>query len=329
MKDSLTSRSLCALAAAMLWLACAPTVPTASETWLGGAQSRGLRVAILEYESALEARDMPRLERVWAPTPDQRDEIEQLFEGDPIELEVYWIAATIGTDLAIVDFDQTLRQAGHTGPKTPLTAALTPTPSGGWRITFLGAREGALTESQAIQGIQAGGVAVTGPAKESAVGPLSWTEPGRRRSVASLQADLVRRQSGEWVIVSLAPSDHSTTTRSGSEPREVDAKGLQATLREYEHAFEQRDADRLSQVWLMNPYERNAVEELFAWSSMVAIAIEFMMIDVSGDRAHLDFKQEFVMSSRPRVATLARRAFERALAAHDAQGAWDIDSLPQ
>ena len=129
--------------------------------------------------------------------------------------------------------------------------------------------------------------------------------------------------------MSLSPSDGEKTPREGSKPQDTDTEALQATLREYEHAFEKRDADRLSQVWLMNPYERDAVEELFAWSSMVAIAIDSLMIDVRGDRAHLDFQQQFVMSSRPRIATLARRAFERALAAHDAQGAWDINSLQQ
>jgi hypothetical protein len=317
------------LLATALWLAvgCASAPDPAPEPWLGGEQSRGLRVTILEYESAIEARDLTRLQRIWTPTEDQRAEIEDLFAGEPIELQIDWRSATMGTDLAIVDFDQTLRQGDEIGPKTRLTAAMTPLPAGGWRIAFLGEQEGAHSRTQAVEEIPAGGVEVTGPTKESAVGPLSWTSPGRRKSVASLQAEMVRRQGGEWVIVNLAPGVRNRAPRKLNAPSEAVGAELDRALLEYERAFEERDVDRLAQVWLMNPYEREALEELFAWSSMVAISIDALQVDMDGNRAHLDFDQKFVMSSRPRVATLARRAFERALAAHDAQGGWDIDTL--
>ena len=282
-----------------------------------------LRVAILEYESALEAGDLERLEAIWTPSDDQRMELEDLFAGDPIDLEIDWLSVTHGAGLAIVDFDQVLRQGEHTGPKTALTAALTPTPAGGWRIAFLGRRDAPAASPAQGTSAPARAQAV---AREGATGPLSWTDPRQRRSVAHLRADLVRRRGGEWVIMKLAPSDGAPGADDPAAGPDAQPQ-LHAALKEYERAFEERDAARLGQVWLMNPYEREALEELFAWTSMVAIDIDALVTQVDGDRATMDFEQQFTLAGRPRVASLARRAFVRALAASDAQGAWDIRSL--
>jgi hypothetical protein len=309
----------------MLWIGCAAPTPApvpASET---GPRGLSLRVTIFEYESALEAQDLARLEKIWRPTPDQRAELKRLFTGEPIDVRISWQSMTHGADLAIVDFDQVLVRGDHYGPKTPLTAALTPTQGGGWRIAYLGERQ-ELAEAEELPP-EAEPVAEAQPVST----PLSWTDPGERVSVAQLRADLVRRQGGEWVIVNLAPSDGppASARAVADQPEDPVHVELLAALTEYEHAFEERDAERLGQIWLMNPYEQERLTELFSWTSMVDISIESLTADVRGDRARMDFEQQFVMAARPRVATLARRAFVRALAAHDAAGAWDIESLRQ
>ena len=294
-----------------------PTPPSAT-----GPQGLSLRVTIFEYESALEAQDLARLERIWRPTPDQRAELKRLFTGEEIDVRIAWRSMTHGTDLAIVDFDQVLVRGDHYGPKTPLTAALTPSKGGGWQIAYLGERQDLQAEEPPAEPEPVSQA-------EPVSAPLSWTDPGEPVSVAQLRADLVRRQGGEWVIVNLAPSDGppSSARAVADEPEDPVHAELLAALREYEHAFEERDADRLGQVWLMNPYERERLTEIFSWTSMVDISIESLTADVRGGRARMDFEQQFVMAARPRVATLARRAFVRALAAHDAAGAWDIESL--
>lgn len=325
----MTRWSWCLLASVLLWLGCASPAPpmlAAPErgSYQQSSQGLSLRVTIFEYESALEAQDMARIERIWSPTPDQRAELVRLFDGEPIEVRIDWRSMTHGTDLAIVDFDQVLLQGNHHGRKTPLTAALTPSSSGGWRIAYLGERDDSRIQTVS-QSPEPEPVSEPEP-----VAPLSWTEPGERTSVARLQADLVRRRGGEWVIVSLVPIEGpDSVKRMGLAPDDAERMRLEATLTEYEHAFEKRDANRLSQVWLMNPYERERLIELFSWTSMVDISIDSLVLQIRGDRARLDFEQQFVMAARPRVANLARRAFVRALAAHDAAGAWDIDSLRQ
>lgn len=308
-----------------LWIGCASLrAPTPSAASTDPGTSRALRVAVLEYESALEAQDLGRLQRVWSLTPEQRTELVKLFDGVPIDVQIQWRSVTVGDHLAIVDFDQVLRHGSQTGPQTPLTAALTPDSNGGWRIAFLGEREEATPEPAPAEPA----TSVASAPAEPAVGPLSWSDPGQRKSVTRLRADLVQRAGGEWVIVSLAPDDGKSAPLAGGRPATgAVADGLRAALKRYTVAFEERDADRLGQVWLMNPYERDVVDQLFAWTSMVAVSIDGLTMQVDGGRARMAFDQEFVMSSRPRVASLARRAFERALAASDAAGAWDLDSL--
>jgi hypothetical protein len=282
-----------------------------------------LRVTILEYESALEARDLPRLERIWRPTPEQRSELETLFQGEPIEASIDWRSVTYDHDLAIVDFDQVLEIGGKRGPNTSLTAALVPTPGKTWRIVFLGAREPRSPEAEPVEAAEP--VATT--EEQESIGPLSWTEPGRHTNVASLRAELIKRQGGEWVILRLSPQTADDPLAGSQKATDGESEALHEALRKYELAFESRDVDRLGQIWLMNPYERDLIEELFAWTSLVAISIDTHDVRLDGDRARMDFDQRFVLSARPRVPDLARRAFVRALAASDAAGAWDIREL--
>lgn len=156
-----------------------------------------------------------------------------------------------------------------------------------------------------------------------------------RPGVASLQAELVRRRGGEWVIVSLTPRERAQGDRESSRAL-AEAPGpsasdehpeLRAALREYERAFERRDAERLALVWIMNPYERVQLQQLFDKSAAIAVSIEDTALVVEGDRASLEFDQRIAISTRRPLARALGRASQRVLVAHDAHGNWGLDEI--
>jgi hypothetical protein len=170
-----------------------------------------------------------------------------------------------------------------------------------------------------------------GPADHDPRPALSSARPG----VASLQAELVRRRGGEWVIVSLTPRERAQGDRESTRAL-AEAAGpfasdehpeLRAALREYERAFERRDAERLALVWIMNPYERVQLRQLFDKSAAIAVSIEDTALVVEGDRASLEFDQRIAVSTRPPLARAFGRASQRVLVAHDAQGNWGLDQI--
>jgi hypothetical protein len=170
-----------------------------------------------------------------------------------------------------------------------------------------------------------------GPADLDPRPALSSARPG----VASLHAELVRRRGGEWVIVSLTPRERVQGDRESTRAL-AEAAGpfasdehpeLRAALREYERAFERRDAERLALVWIMNPYERVQLRQLFDKSAAIAVSIEDTALVVEGDRASLEFDQRIAISTRPPPARAFGRASQRVLVAHDAQGNWGLDQI--
>lgn len=157
-------------------------------------------------------------------------------------------------------------------------------------------------------------------------------------AVAELEARLVRRQGGEWVIVSLAPRGAggpaelappaSPAASDGGAVADLsDYVAVQSTLHEYERAIEKRDAARLSQVWMMNPAEQAHFQYLFDESRSISVSIEDSDIDLDGDRASMRFAQRFVVSRRGDAPRGFKRRSYRALFASDAAGSWDIDAV--
>jgi len=158
---------------------------------------------------------------------------------------------------------------------------------------------------------------------------------GGSATAAYIEADLIRRDGGEWVIVSLTSSG-SGAGRSGMLP--VDSPGAVGTapadtaevlevLREYERAFERRDAVGLARVWIMNPSDRLRVQHLFDSTDAIAVSIRDADVAVDGNRASLAFDQHFVVSSLPRGSGAQFRALRRALAARDSLGTWDLEDV--
>ena len=166
----------------------------------------------------------------------------------------------------------------------------------------------------------------------------SWLgyDPSRSSSAAAeLEAQLMRRAGGEWVIVSLGPRVPETpqtplppAAPAADTPRSTasvtDYIGVQATLREYERALEKRDAALLARVWIMNPSELAQFEWLFGESAAISVSIDDSDIEIDGDRASMRFAQTFVVSRRS--PHFGRRS-SRSLVARDAAGSWELDTI--
>jgi len=167
----------------------------------------------------------------------------------------------------------------------------------------------------------------------------SWMEvpaEGHRATVSQLEAELVRRQGGEWVIVSLTPrstlveeSPPAAPASMGGDPMASvsDYVAVQSALAEYEHAIERRDSARLAQVWMMNPAEQAHFQYLFDESRSISVSIEDSNINLQGDRASLRFAQRFEVSRRGDAPRGFKRRSHRALFASDAAGSWDLESV--
>lgn len=179
------------------------------------------------------------------------------------------------------------------------------------------------------------------PAASEANFDASWLgyDPARKASsaAAELEAELVRRVGGEWVIVSLGPlrpeppaapappaSPASSSTRARASV--TDYVGVQTTLREYEHAMEKRDAARMSRVWIMNPAELAHIEWLFEESASISVRIDDSNIQIDGDQASMRFAQTLVASRRSASPHFRRRS-TRTLFASDHAGSWEIDAV--
>ena len=155
-------------------------------------------------------------------------------------------------------------------------------------------------------------------------GPFFW-KSGAKPSVTRLRADLIRRAGGEWVLVDLRPREAA----SSDPPAETPSPGVataqpnvSALLREYEHAFEQRDAIRLASVLLMDIFERAQVQRLFDLSATISLSVHNVDVFVEPGGATLHFDQRIVASARPRLSRAEAWRAQRALFAHDAYGNW-------
>jgi hypothetical protein len=143
-----------------------------------------------------------------------------------------------------------------------------------------------------------------------------------------VEAELVRRGGGEWVIVRLEPQalGGAATAAPAARASLADA-ALEELLQAYERAFEERDEAGLAQVWLMNPSERHHVGRMFRESDGISVAISDPVVRVDGDRARLEFDQRFSLVRAPRISRAFSNAYRRALAASDAVGNWALESL--
>lgn len=146
-----------------------------------------------------------------------------------------------------------------------------------------------------------------------------------------MEAELVRRASGEWVIVGLrstarepVPASTRPPTLRGSAESEV-----LETLDRYEQALESGKPDRLAQVWVMNPSERAQIARLMEQSDGLTVSISDPSISVDGNQAQLAFDQSFEIARSPGLGGFARvdRALRRALGARDSVGDWGLEEV--
>lgn len=144
-----------------------------------------------------------------------------------------------------------------------------------------------------------------------------------------VEAELVRRSGGEWVIVELHPQaiEPGSLKAAPAQRQGLPHAALEETLQAYERAFERRDEAGLARVWLMNPSEREEVGRMFRSSDGISVAISDPVVEVAGDHAKLRFDQRFSLMRSPGISRAFGGAYRRALAASDSVGKWAIDSL--
>ncbi len=155
-------------------------------------------------------------------------------------------------------------------------------------------------------------------------GPFGW-KSGAKSSVTRLRADLIQRAGGEWVLVNLRPREAASSARPAetTSPTVAGAHpNVSAVLREYERAFERRDANRLASVLLMDLSERAQIQRLFDQSSTISLSVQNVDVFIEAGRASLHFDQRMVASARPSLARAAAWRAQRSLYAHDAYGNW-------
>ena len=156
------------------------------------------------------------------------------------------------------------------------------------------------------------------------VGVPALSAPSATSNTAvELQAQLVKRSGGEWVIVRLGRSSALSPTALSLVGDEA---GVHKALREYERALEQRDLQRLSRVWVMNPAERAAISRFFDESPGLDVEIEPGELTIRGDQATLLFHQRFRGATLPIPAKRARPGARRSLGSHDGVGTWELSS---
>lgn len=171
------------------------------------------------------------------------------------------------------------------------------------------------------------GTTVGSPAKlRASAGPRGFSPRSATVHTSQMEAQLVRRDRGEWLIVRMTESPQEAAPPVPSRGNGPDEQELLATLAAYERALENRDEGALSQVWAMNPTERSAMERMFERGERISVRISDPAIAVSGDRASMAFQQRFAMAGGPGSSRIAR-LYWRALAASDSVGSWALDTL--
>lgn len=164
-----------------------------------------------------------------------------------------------------------------------------------------------------------------GATSERAFSPNSG---GDSRVVATrLLAELSRRASGEWVIVGMRESTQAVLPAAAATAGAV-VEEIRAVLKRYSMAMAHADYAELASVWVMKPAEVDAVDQLFAQSSGLVVAVSETGIAVRGDRAWLEFEQQLSVANGPSLgASTNERALRRALGAHDDLGDWSLEDV--
>ncbi|MEM7413384.1 MAG: protein kinase [Myxococcota bacterium] len=120
------------------------------------------------------------------------------------------------------------------------------------------------------------------------------------------------------------PTPKPTTT---PKPSRLDPeKGAIAALDRYRSAYEAQDLEALSAVWIMNPKQREAMQQLFEHADRIDVQIARHGIDVTRDVVSIDFDQE-VDAVGSRMTTKSEPVPMTATVIHTGGGQWKISSI--
>jgi len=104
-------------------------------------------------------------------------------------------------------------------------------------------------------------------------------------------------------------------------------QGAVAALDRYRRAYEARDLDALSRVWIMNPKQREAMAQLFESADTISVAIAQRGLAVTPDMVSIDFDQE-VSARGSRMTTQGSEPIPMtATVIHTGGGSWKISSI--
>ena len=156
--------------------------------------------------------------------------------------------------------------------------------------------------------------------------PFAWPFETEQALGAHVQAELVQRAGGEWVMTGVTAKPIETPREKIAWRQRDDQRFSEKILAKYARAFKSLDVAGLNRVWVLNPDERAMVERLFETSDSIDLRLDAIVFRDDGERSWIAFDQYLVRKPKKAGAVETAAAFGRTLGAHDAYGAWRIGS---
>jgi serine/threonine-protein kinase len=140
-------------------------------------------------------------------------------------------------------------------------------------------------------------------------------EPARTDSSAAPPAPVVARTT---------PPESTPNAAPHRDPREA----ALAALAEYKAAYESRNIDRLSRVWIMNATQRARMKDTFEAADSINVQIEQHDVVVEEDSVTINFRQELTLTG-PSMTTKGAASENVATVIRRGEDQWVISSIYQ
>jgi hypothetical protein len=156
----------------------------------------------------------------------------------------------------------------------------------------------------------------------------TYVVAARALDASGAQASVERRvEVYEKTAAAPAPKPAPAPPAPGPTPAVDPEQGAVAALDRYRRAYEARDLDALSRVWIMNPKQREAMAQLFESADTISVAIARRGLSITPDMVSIDFDQE-VSARGSRMTTQGSKPIPMtATVIHTGGGNWKISSI--
>jgi len=312
----------------------------------GAPDARQLsETALRTYQQALVARDVVQLRRVWRMSADDVREMREFF-GSTQQLSVVLSAPRVTEEQGGIglEFTQTLRTASEVMGPTAMRARLREE-AGTWRLeevrpfeerrsgigTGIASREATTPPSEpegpfSVVRVSAEGLGTpSNPEPFSAVTqpPASAQGAGDKGATVLGMAGSESEPAGSGVSAAqpTPPSrgPHAARPKVQAKPRPAatqpasneDEDAALAALTEYQAAYERRDLTRLAEVWKMDPFEYELMQQIFRGNDNLRVSILEQGVATVGDQIAVDFDQAVARTSVKRARVSLRASLVR------------------